>query len=99
MLGPSSVGALISLPFQPVDRRQGHHVIGFETYKKRCEEEYHAWQWALEQMRRVGVEPDAKVLKTAAHAPASQRALFFTLLAAFLVLLLPLDTHDSPTNV
>ena len=39
----------------------GHHVIGFHTYKKRCEEEYHAWLWAIAQMRRLGVEPDAKV--------------------------------------
>src|ERR1043165_7812202 len=23
----------------------GHHVIGFDTYKRRCEEEYHAWVW------------------------------------------------------
>src|SRR5438093_2065095 len=39
----------------------GHHVIGFERYKKRCEEEYHVWVWALETMRRYGVEPDEKV--------------------------------------
>lgn len=41
----------------------GHHVIGFERYKKRCEEEYHVWQWALRQMRLLGVEPDEKVLR------------------------------------
>src|SRR5689334_10816807 len=34
----------------------GHHVIGFESYKRRCEEEYHAWNWAIEKMRRVGIE-------------------------------------------
>ncbi len=39
----------------------GHHVIGFEKYKKRCEEEYHVWLWAIDQMRRLGVEPDEKV--------------------------------------
>ena len=39
----------------------GHHVIGFERFKKRCEEEYHVWQWALNEMRKLGVEPDAKV--------------------------------------
>ena len=39
----------------------GHHAIGFETYKKRCEEEYHVWVWALEQMRKFGVEPDKRV--------------------------------------
>ena len=41
----------------------GHHAIGFETYGVRCEEEFHAWQWALAEMRRVGVEPDARVLR------------------------------------
>jgi hypothetical protein len=41
----------------------GHHVIGFDRYKRRCEEEYHAWTWALGEMRRHGVEPDAKVLR------------------------------------
>lgn len=41
----------------------GHHVIGFERYRKRCEEEYHVWQWALAEMRRVGVAPDAKVMR------------------------------------
>lgn len=39
----------------------GHHVTGFDTHRLRCEEEYHAWQWALAEMRRHGVEPDAKV--------------------------------------
>ena len=39
----------------------GHHVIGFERFKKRCEEEYHVWQWALNEMRKLGVEPDEKV--------------------------------------
>ena len=29
----------------------GHHAIGFGTYRPRCLEEYHAWRWALEQMR------------------------------------------------
>ncbi len=39
----------------------GHHVIGFERYPKRCEEEYHAWNWALGAMRSAGVKPDEKV--------------------------------------
>lgn len=39
----------------------GHHVVGFNTYKKRCEEEYHVWMWALREMRRCGVEPDERV--------------------------------------
>jgi len=39
----------------------GHHVIGFEKYKRRCEEEYHVWVWAIRKMRELGVEPDEKV--------------------------------------
>jgi hypothetical protein len=39
----------------------GHHVIGFQKYRRRCEEEYHVWMWALKAMRRFGVEPDEKV--------------------------------------
>jgi hypothetical protein len=39
----------------------GHHVIGFEAYKWRCEEEYHAWNWAIQKMRELGVEPDQRV--------------------------------------
>jgi len=35
----------------------GHHVIGFEAYRRRCEEEYVVWSWALNEMRRCGVEP------------------------------------------
>lgn len=29
----------------------GHHAIGFNTYKPRCLEEYHAWKFAIEQMQ------------------------------------------------
>lgn len=39
----------------------GHHVIGFDRFRRRCEEEYHVWQWALDQMRKAGIDPDAKV--------------------------------------
>ena len=39
----------------------GHHAIGFKKYKKRCEEEYHVWVWAIEQMQKMGVKPDKKV--------------------------------------
>ena len=28
----------------------GHHAIGFNRYKPRCLEEYHAWRWSLEAM-------------------------------------------------
>lgn len=41
----------------------GHHVIGFDRYKRRCEEEYHVWVWALDQMRELGVDPDDKVYR------------------------------------
>jgi hypothetical protein len=39
----------------------GHHVIGFEKYRRRCEEEFHVWMWALNEMRRLGIEPNARV--------------------------------------
>jgi hypothetical protein len=39
----------------------GHHVIGFDRYRRRCEEEFHAWAWALRKMRALGVTPDARV--------------------------------------
>jgi hypothetical protein len=39
----------------------GHHVIGFAKYRRRCEEEFYVWMWALNEMRRHGVEPDEKV--------------------------------------
>jgi hypothetical protein len=39
----------------------GHHAIGFDTYRKRCEEEYHVWVWALAEMRKHGVAPDHRV--------------------------------------
>lgn len=29
----------------------GHHAIGFNVYRPRCLEEYHAWRYSLEQMR------------------------------------------------
>ena len=40
-----------------------HHAIGFATYRKRCEEEYHVWLWAIDKMRELRVEPDARVLR------------------------------------
>ncbi|MBC7783415.1 MAG: hypothetical protein H7144_06200 [Burkholderiales bacterium] len=39
----------------------GHHVIGFSTYKRRCEEEYHAWVWAIREMKKLGVAADRRV--------------------------------------
>src|SRR5580692_1890146 len=39
----------------------GHHVIGFQKYRRRCEEEYHVWVWALDKMNKLGIVPDEKV--------------------------------------
>src|SRR5438876_230549 len=41
----------------------GHHAIGFQTFKRRCEEEYHVWVWAINEMRKLGVDPDDRVRK------------------------------------
>jgi hypothetical protein len=32
----------------------GHHAIGFNRYRPRCLEEYHAWRWSLETMHAHG---------------------------------------------
>src|SRR6202451_19418 len=39
----------------------GHHAIGFQKYRYRCEEEFHVWMWAVDEMRRRGIEADEKV--------------------------------------
>jgi hypothetical protein len=41
----------------------GHHAIGFDKYERGCEEEYHVWMWAVATMRKLGIEPDARVLR------------------------------------
>jgi len=33
----------------------GHHAIGFDRYKLRCVEEYHAWMYSLAQMERWAI--------------------------------------------
>jgi hypothetical protein len=33
----------------------GHHAIGFNVYRPRCLEEYHAWQFSLREMERHGL--------------------------------------------
>ncbi len=33
----------------------GHHAIGFNVYRPRCLEEYHAWRWSLEAMEAHGL--------------------------------------------
>lgn len=40
----------------------GHHAIGFETYKPRCLEEYHAWMYSLRQMERWDIQVTEAVL-------------------------------------
>lgn len=39
----------------------GHHAIGFDRYKVRCVEEYHAWCFALAEMERLGIPITARV--------------------------------------
>jgi hypothetical protein len=39
----------------------GHHAIGFERYRRRCEEEFAVWNWAMREMRRLGVNPTERV--------------------------------------
>ena len=39
----------------------GHHAIGFNVYKPRCLEEYHAWQFSLKEMERHGLNITASV--------------------------------------
>ena len=41
----------------------GHHVIGFDRYHQRCEEEYHVWLWALGKMEDIGIPPTPSVLR------------------------------------
>jgi hypothetical protein len=38
----------------------GHHAIGFDRSELPSDEEYLAWKWAIDTMRRLGVEPDAR---------------------------------------
>lgn len=39
----------------------GHHAIGFNRYRPRCLEEYHAWRFSLEQMAEHGIEITSRV--------------------------------------
>ena len=56
-----SIGRLIEAPYPrgPMScavflHEIGHHAIGFGRYRPRCLEEYHAWRFALEEMRARG---------------------------------------------
>ncbi len=41
----------------------GHHAIGFNVYKPRCLEEYHAWEFSLRTMRERGLNVTEAVLR------------------------------------
>ena len=41
----------------------GHHAIGFNVYKPRCLEEYHAWAFALKAMEERGLNVTEAVKK------------------------------------
>lgn len=41
----------------------GHHAVGFDRYRRRCEEEYHVWRWAIDQMESLGVPADDRVAR------------------------------------
>lgn len=41
----------------------GHHAIGFDVYKPRCLEEYHAWAYSIAQMERYGLSVTEGVRK------------------------------------
>lgn len=38
-----------------------HHAIGLGRYRPRCLEEWHAWRWAVDEMRARGIAPNAAV--------------------------------------
>jgi hypothetical protein len=46
----------------------GHHAIGFNVYKPRCLEEYHAWAWAVAEMERRGLNVTDAVRKRMAES-------------------------------
>ena len=39
----------------------GHHAIGFKVFRPRCLEEYVAWQWSLDAMRRFNLNITPKL--------------------------------------
>ncbi len=41
----------------------GHHAIGFNTHRLRCLEEYDAWRWSLDTMRKKGLNVTVAVEK------------------------------------
>jgi hypothetical protein len=46
----------------------GHHAVGFDRYRLRCEEEYHVWLWALGKMEDMGIPPNSAVLRRFEHS-------------------------------
>ncbi len=41
----------------------GHHAIGFDVYKPRCLEEFHAWEFSLRTMRELNLNVTEPVLR------------------------------------
>lgn len=41
----------------------GHHAIGFNVYKPRCLEEFHAWEFSLRTMRELDLNVTEQVLR------------------------------------
>lgn len=41
----------------------GHHAIGFNVYKPRCLEEFHAWEFSLRTMRELNLNVTEPVLR------------------------------------
>lgn len=39
----------------------GHHVIGFDRFSRRCEEEYHVWLWAMDRLKSLNIDPGPAV--------------------------------------
>lgn len=39
----------------------GHHAIGFNRFRPRCLEEYHAWAWSIAAMREHGLDVSERV--------------------------------------
>ncbi|MBX3363670.1 MAG: hypothetical protein KF866_02795 [Phycisphaeraceae bacterium] len=46
----------------------GHHAIGFNIYKPRCLEEYHAWVFALRTMEELGLHVTERVQRRMAES-------------------------------
>ena len=79
----------------------GHHAIGFNVYKPRCLEELRAWEWALAEMERQGLNITDSVRKrmddSLRYAVAKARRRGLKRLPVDLLPYLP-HTHPSAPN-